>query len=141
MLATAAWVAAVIALNGFISLLTGAEVLPVPAAGPLALPVGVAAAAVLIAVRAARSTASSVLLPVETLLIGYLVPVVGAALVALLSGPEAALLTAARLAVSWFAVGDALLAAVAGLVVLLLTRAAGAGASRPRWPWEDRDDP
>ncbi|MFD1721170.1 hypothetical protein [Amnibacterium endophyticum] len=130
-----------IAANGFISLFTGAEVLPVPQAGPLALPVGVALAAVLLAVRAARATASSVLLPLELLLIGYLVPVVGAALVALLSGPEGALLTAGRLAISWFSVAAAVLAAIEGLVVLLLVRAADAGADRPRWPWEGRDEP
>lgn len=141
MLAIAAWVAAVVAANGFVSLLTGAEVLPVAAAGPLALPVGVLLAAVLMALRAARSTAASVLLPLELLLIGYLVPVLGAALVALLAGPGPALLTAGGLAVSGFAIADGVLAAITGLVVLLLVRAADAGAGRPRWPWEDRDEP
>ena len=139
MLATAAWAAAVVAANGFVSLLTGAEVLPVVEAGPLAVPVGIALAGVLIAVRAARATAASVLLPVELLLLGWVVPLAGAALVALLSGVGPALLTLAGLATSPFLLADSVLAAVAGIVVLLLVRAADAGAGRPRWPWE-RDD-
>jgi len=141
-LAAAAWIAAVVAANGFVSLFTGAEVLPVQEAGPLAVPVGVALAAALIALRAARATAASTLLPVELLLIGYAVPLLGAALVALLSGVGPALLTLAGLATSPFLIAEAVLAGIAGGVVLLLVRAADSGAGRPRWPWEgeDRDD-
>ena len=142
MLAVATWVAAVVAANGFVSLLTGAEVLPVVEAGPLAVPVGVALAAAAMALCAARATAASVLLPVELLLLGYAVPLVGAALVAAFSGIGPALRTLGALATSPFLLAEAVLAAVAGIVVLLLVRAADAGAGRPRWPWEgdDRDD-
>lgn len=142
MLAVAAWVAAVVAANGFVSLLTGAEVLPVVEAGPLAVPVGVALAAAAMAVRAARATAASVLLPVELLLIATALTLTGAALVALFSGIGPALLTLGALATSPFLLADAVLAGVTGIVVLLLVRAADAGAGRPRWPWEgdDRDD-
>lgn len=140
-LATAAWVAAVVAGNGFVSLFTGQEVVPVAGAGPLAEPIGVLIAAFLIAVRASRSTATSAFLPVECLLLGYLVPLVGAALVALIAGGvQAAVLLLASSAVAPFSLVAALLAGVAGLVVLLLVRARDAGAGRPRWPWEGRDE-
>lgn len=139
-LATAAWVAAVVAANGFISLFTGLEVVPVAGAGPLAEPIGVALAAVLIAIRASRSTTASTLLPVECLLVGYLVPLLGAGFVALVSGGvEAAILLVGRTALTPFPITAALLAGATGLVVLLLVRARDAGAGRPRWPWE-RDD-
>lgn len=135
-----AWVAAVVAGNGFVSLITALEVVPVGEAGPLAEPIGLLLAAVFIAVRASRSTATSALLPVECLLGGYLLPLAGAAVVTLLAaGPPAALRLAASLALSPFAVVAAVLAGVTGLVVLLLVRARDAGAGRPRWPWE-RDD-
>lgn len=141
MLATAAWVAAVVAGNGFVSLFTGLEVVPVGEAGPLAEPLGVLLAAVLIAVRSSRSTVSSTLLPVECLLAGYLLPLLGAAAVALLAGgPPPAFRLLAALALSPFAIVTALLAGVVGLVVLLLIRARDAGADRPRWPWERDDD-
>lgn len=140
-LATAAWVAAVVAGNGFISLFTGREVVPVADAGPLAEPIGVLLAAVLIAVRASRSTATSTLLPVECLLIGYLLPLLGSGLVALFAGGlQAAVLLVGRTALAPFPLVAAVLAGIAGLVVLLLVRARDAGAGPPRWPWEGRDE-
>lgn len=140
-LATAAWVAAVVAGNGFVSLFTGREVVPVAAAGPLAEPIGVLIAAVLIAVRASRSTATSTLLPVECLLLGYLVPLVGAGLVALVAGGlQPAVLLVGRTALAPFSILAGVLAGATALVVLLLVRARDAGAGRPRWPWEGRDE-
>lgn len=132
--------AAVVAANGFVSLLTGLEVLPVVAAGPLAVPIGVAVAAAVMAIRAARATATSTLLPVELLLLGWLVPIAGATLVALLSGLDAALLTAARLVTSPFAAAEGVLAGICGLILLVLVRASDAGAGPPRWPWEKEED-
>ena len=140
MLAAAAWVASVVAANGFVSLGTGLEVVSVAGAGPLAEPVGVAAAAVFVAIRGAFATARSVLLPVELLLAAAVCLIVAPALVAALGGAGAAFLTLGKAATSPFTVVDAVLAAVAGLVLLLIIRAKAAGAGRPRWPWERDDD-
>lgn len=140
MLASAAWVASVVAANGFVSLGTGLEVVSVAGAGPLAEPVGVAVAAVVIAIRGAFSTGRSVLLPVEHLLVAAVCLIVIPALVAALSGAGAAFLTLGSAATSPFTFVDAVLAAIAGLVVLLLARAKAAGAGRPRWPWEGDED-
>lgn len=139
-LVAAAWVATVVAGNGMTSVATGLEVMPVAQAGPLAEPVGVAVAALLIAVRIGFSTARSVLLPVELLFIAAICAILGPAGIALVaSDPGAAFLTAGEAATSAFTVVDALLAAISGLIALLLVRARDAGAGRPRWPWEDDD--
>jgi hypothetical protein len=114
------WVATVVAANGLVSLGSGLEVVPVRAAGPLAEPVGVVVAALAIAVRSGRSTARSTLLP---------------------AGAGPGLLTLGRSATSVFTLTDVVLAALAGLVVLLVVRARVAGAGRPRWPWEDDEQP
>ena len=53
------------------------------------------------------------------------------------SGP--AFLTAGSAATSVFTLVDALLAALGGLIVLLVVRAREAGAGPPRWPWERED--
>ncbi len=130
-----------IAGNGFVSLLTGLEVVPVTAAGPLAEPIGVAVAGVLIAVRAARTPTTARLLPVECLLIAYLGVVLVPSLVTLVGGGGAAMVLLARTATGPFAIVDALLAAVLGLILTALARARDAGAGRPRWPWEEDGDP
>jgi hypothetical protein len=136
------WVACVVAANGFVSLATDLEVVPLTAAGPLAEPVGVALVALAIAPRMARSTARSVVLPVETALIAALGLILVPAVVALvMGGPGAGFLEIGQAATSLFTLTDALLAAVAGLVALLVVRARAAGAGRPRWPWEDDDRP
>ncbi|MGT2425935.1 hypothetical protein [Amnibacterium kyonggiense] len=106
-------------------------------AGPLAEPVGVAVAAGAIALRIARSTSRSVLLPVETALLGAVLVILVPALVALLDGGAgAAFLVLGESSTSPFTLADALLAAVAGLIALVVVRAKAAGAGRPRWPWE-----
>jgi hypothetical protein len=131
----------VVAANGLVSLGTGLEVVPVGGAGPLAEPVGVAVAALVLALRAARSTARSALLPLETALLAAVALILVPAFVALLMGGSGAgFLTLGRAATSVFTLTDLLLAAVAGLVVLLVVRARAAGAGRPRWPWEGPDD-
>lgn len=135
-LAAVAWIASVVAANGFLSLGTGLEVVSVAGAGPLAEPVGVVLAAVLIALRGAFSTARSALLPVEHLLVAAVCLIVVPALVAALNGAGTAFLALGAAATSPFTIIDAVLAAAAGLVVLLLARAKAAGAGRPRWPWE-----
>ena len=136
------WIATVVAANGLVSLGSGLEVVPVRAAGPLAEPVGVVAAALVIAVRCARSTARSTLLPLEAALMAAIALIVVPGAVALvMAGAGAGLLTLGRSATSAFTLTDAVLAALAGLVVLLVVRARVAGAGRPRWPWEDDEQP
>jgi hypothetical protein len=131
----------VVAANGLISVGTGLEVMPVAGAGPLAVPLAVALATLLIGLRAGFSTARSVLLPLETALIAAVTLLVVPALVAVLTGPGDAFLTLGRAALSVFTLVDVVLAALAGLVVLLVVRARAAGAGRPRWPWERDDEP
>ena len=116
--------------------------MPVRGAGPLAEPLGVAVGVLLLVLRCARSTARSTLLPLETgLLAAAALLVVPGAVALVAGGPAEGLLTLGGAATSPFTAADAVLAALAGLLVLLATRARSAGAGRPRWPWEDRDDP
>lgn len=136
------WIACVVAANGFVSLATDLEVVPVAGAGPLAEPVAVAVAALVITPRMARSSVRSAVLPVETALLAALALILVPAAVALvMGGAGAAFLELGSSATSVFTVTDALLAAVAGLIALLVVRARAAGAGRPRWPWEDDDRP
>jgi hypothetical protein len=136
------WVACVVAANGFVSLATDLEVVPLAAAGPLAEPVAVAVAALAVGWRTARSTARSAALPLETALLAALALIVLPAVVALvMSGAGAAFLELGHAATSVFTLADALLAALAGLIALLVVRARAAGAGRPRWPWEDERRP
>lgn len=134
------WIATVVAADGFVSLATDLEVMPIGGAGPLAEPIGVAVAGFVLGVRIARSTARSVLLPVEAALVAAVALILVPAGVALvMGGPGPAFLTLGRGATSVFTLTDALLAALAGLLALVVVRARAAGAGRPRWPWEDED--
>lgn len=135
------WAATVVAANGLTSLATGLEVVPVAGAGPVAEPAAVALATVLIALRSGRSTARSALLPLETALIAAVALILVPGAVAWLTGPGEALVTIGSAATSVFTLVDVVLAAVAGLIVLLVVRARAAGAGRPRWPWEDEGRP
>jgi hypothetical protein len=128
-----------VAANGLVSLATGLEVMPLAGAGPVAEPAGVAVAAVLLALRTGRATARGTLLPLETALLAAVALVVVPGAVALPTGPGESLATIGQAATSPFTLVDVVLAAVAGLVVLLVVRARAAGAGRPRWPWEDDD--
>lgn len=136
------WAAAVVAANGFVSLLADLEVEAVHGAGPLAEPLGVAVATLAIAARIARATARSVLLPVECALIAAVALIlVPAVVAAIMSDPGTGFLVLGRGAVSVFTLADALLAALAGLIALVVVRARAAGAGRLRWPWERDDEP
>jgi hypothetical protein len=136
------WIATVVAANGLVSLGTGLEVVPVRDTGPLAEPVGVAVAAAALALRSGFATARSALLPVEAALIAAVTQIVVPALVVvLMAGMGAAFLTAGAAATSVFTLVDALLAALGGLIVLLVVRARAAGAGTPRWPWERDEGP
>ncbi|MGN6743396.1 MAG: DUF6121 family protein [Amnibacterium sp.] len=136
------WGAAVVAANGFVSLFTGLEVVPLGDAGPLVLPLGVAAALVALLIRLLRVHDRTAWLPLECGALAYLVQLLVGALVFLIVRGSAAdgLLWVATEAASPFQITDAVLAVVAGLIMLLVVRAQAAGAERPRWPWE-RDEP
>lgn len=141
-LALFAWIACVVAGNGLISVATGLEVIPLHRAGPLAEPVAVAVAGLLLLTRTLRPQRRTGWLALECALIAYLaLVIVGAVAAGFAGGGGAALLFAADAATSAFTIVDALLAAAAGLVVLLVARARAAGAGRPRWPWEREGDP
>jgi hypothetical protein len=136
------WIAFAVAANGLISLATGLEVVPEGSAGPLAEPVGVAVAAVALAFATGFSTGRSVLLPLETALIAAAALILVTAFVGVLfGGAGAGFITLGRAATSVFTLADVLLAAVAGLIVLLVVRGRAAGAGSPRWPWEDDERP
>jgi hypothetical protein len=136
--------ALVVAVNGIISLLTGLEVVPLQSAGPLVGPfaIGLALLALLALLGGTRAGGSG-WLPLLAAVVVYLVIVIGGAVADLLGRGSAAegLLYLASAAASPFTIADALLAALAGLVFVLLVRARNAGAGRPRWPWERSDEP
>lgn len=135
------WGAAVVAANGFVSLFTGLEVDPLTNAGPLVVPVAVAAALVVLLVRLLRVHDRAGWLPLECGVLVYLVQLLVGAVVYLLvrASPADGVLWIATQAASPFQITDAALALLAGLIMLLVLRAQAAGAQRPRWPWE-RDD-
>jgi hypothetical protein len=138
------WGAFVVAANGFISLYTGLEVVPLAGAGPLVAPVAVAVALLALLVLFARTRSSrTTWLPLYAGALAYLVMVLVGAFLYLIGHGSAAegLLYLASAASSLFTIVDALLAVVAGLVFMLILRARAAGAHRPRWPWERDDEP
>ena len=118
------WIAFVIAADGFVSLAADLEVMPIGGAGPLAEPAGITVAALLLGVRMARSTGRSVLLPLEAALLAAVALIVVPAVVALvMGGPGPSFLTLGSGATSLFTLAGVLLAALAGLLVLLVVRA------------------
>jgi uncharacterized protein DUF6121 len=141
-LITLGWGAAVVAANGFVSLLTDLEVDPLRDAGPLVLPVAVAVALVALLVRLLRVHDRTGWLPLECGVLVYLVQLLVGAIVYLLvrAAPADGLLWIATQAASPFQIADAVLALLGGLVMVVALRARAAGAERPRWPWERHDD-
>lgn len=130
--------ALLIAGFGVLSLLTGAEVLPVSGLGQLP-GVGGAMGAVIafaamtwLAVRAARPRYRGALSVAVASFLGYLV---GILFGGVLSGTDAARLAAAigGFATSWFAMVLASAALLSGGAAVALVRTS---ADRPRWPWE-----
>lgn len=144
-LTAVAWVAVVVALFGFIYLLTGLAVVPFAAAGPLLGPVTVLAAAVVLGllcvriVRAATPPGQTFLgaaagVYLTLLLVGTLLFIVLAA------EPDALLVYPLTAATSPFTVTAALLAGAAGLAARAIGRSDRTGGNRPRWPWEEPGD-
>jgi hypothetical protein len=138
------WGALVVASNGFVSLYTGQEVVPLSGAGPLVAPVAIAVALLALLLLFARTRSSATTwLPLYAGAVAYLAIVLVGALVYLIGHGSAAegLLYLASAAASTFTIVDAVLAVLAGLVFTLILRARAAGAHRPRWPWERDDEP
>jgi hypothetical protein len=138
------WGALVVAANGFVSLYTGQEVVPLSDAGPLVGPVAIGVALLALLLLFARTRSSrTTWLPLIAGALAYLVIVLVGAIGYLMARGALAdgLLYLASSASSLFTIADAVLAAVAGLVFVLLLRARAAGAHRPRWPWERPDEP
>ena len=138
------WGALVVAANGFVSLYTGQEVVPLSDAGPLVGPVAIGVALLALLLLFARTRSSrTTWLPLIAGALAYLVIVLVGAVGYLMARGALAdgLLYLASSASSLFTIADAVLAAVAGLVFVLLLRARAAGAHRPRWPWERPDEP
>ena len=139
-----AWASTVIAADGFLSLLLDTEVVPLRDAGPLVGPIALlVAVAALLALLLARTRTVTGWLALECAVVAYLSLVLaGAAAYGVVRGSAAgALVYAGGTATSVFTMVATVLAAVAGLVQLLVVRARASGAGRPRWPWEDRFDP
>lgn len=142
-LVTLGWGAAVVAANGLLSLATGLEPDPLRNAGPLVVPVAVVAALVALLIRLLRARDRTAWLPLECGALVYLVMVIVGSIAYLVvrGQPADGVLWLATAAASPFTIVDALLAVLAGLIMLLVLRAQAAGAERPRWPWERNDDP
>jgi chromate transport protein ChrA len=104
--------------------------------------IGVALLALLLLFARTRSSRTT-WLPLIAGALAYLVIVLVGAIGYLMARGALAdgLLYLASSASSLFTIADAVLAAVAGLVFVLLLRARAAGAHRPRWPWERPDEP
>lgn len=134
--------ALLIAGFGMLSLLTGAEVLPVAGLGQAPGIVGVALAVVAFAVttgvtvRPVRARYIGVVTVAAATFVAYLV---GVLLGAVAVGTDTARAVAAvgAFATSWFAVVLASAAFVCGWCAVALVRT---GADRPRWPWERDED-
>jgi hypothetical protein len=138
----AVWAACVVAVDGVLSLLLDVEAVPARGIGPLVVPAATIAALMVVTLvllhGVPRERAWPV--PVGAAVGAYLALLIAGALArAVEAGPAAAVVYAAASATNLFTLIPAALAGVAGFVLVLVTRATSAGATRPRWPWE-RDD-
>ncbi len=140
---TAGFVALLIAGLGVTSLLADAEVIPVaglgaaPGVAGFAAATALFAAAVWAAVRAPRPSYLAAAAAVPAAFVGY---VGGVWLGALVTGVDLARASAAAggFAISVFALVLVLAAFVSAWVAVALVRTR---AHRPRWPWEEDDEP
>lgn len=127
---------------GILSLATGQDVVAVRGLGPVPGAAGFACAVIAVAavlgstLRAARPSYAIAALTGVVSLLGYLVGLVGSAL---LAGVDAAraLAAAGGFAVSWFGVLLVIAAAIAGWSAVALVRTR---ATPPRWAWERDED-
>jgi Family of unknown function (DUF6121) len=143
--ASALYLALVVCAYGFVSLLTDMEVIADPDAGLLVGPaiVGASVAALLLYLGRSlaypsRTARITLLAAVWTWCAAVVVAVVGYAIAT--GTVLAALLFGLGFGVGWFGLLIPALAAVVAWLAALVARAQEAGADRPRWPWERRDE-
>lgn len=144
-LTAAAYLALVVCAYGFVSLLTDAEVIASPDAGPLVGPAIVAAAVVALllhlgrALRRPQRMAGPVLLAaLWTWLAAVVVAVVGYSLAT--GTALESLLFGLGFGVGWFGLLIPALAALVTPFAVLIARGQQGGVARPRWPWERDED-
>jgi Family of unknown function (DUF6121) len=143
--AAALYLALVVCAYGFVSLLTDVEVIADPDAGLLVGPAIVGASVAALLLYLGRSLADpsrtariTLLAAVWTWCAAVIVAVVGYAIAT--GTVLAALLFGLGFGVGWFGLLIPALAAVVAWLAALVARAQEAGADRPRWPWERRDE-
>jgi len=140
-----AWIAFVVAVFGIISLVIDIDVVRQEDAGPFLGPAMITAAAVvlgLLLVRIQRAAEPAGVSFVGCAAAVYIVMLlVGAIGYAAITGRIAQLLFfVLDYGLSPFVVAAAILAGLTGITVLAVV-ARGEGGGRPRWPWEDRNEP
>jgi hypothetical protein len=139
--AAALYLALVVCVYGFVSLLTDSEVIPSRQAGLFVGPAIVAAAvlALLLHLGRALRTPGRVLTTVLLAALWTWLAAVAVAIVgfAMATGTVlAALLFGLGFGVSWFGLLLPALAALVGWPATTVAIAQAGGAERPRWPWE-----
>lgn len=139
--------ALVVCAYGFVSLLTGVEVVVDPEAGlfvaPAAIGASVLALLLTLAVtlrRPDRVWSSVILSAAWTWLAFVVVSVVGYALASEGSTLLAALLFGLGFGIGWFGLLIPALAALSASLAVLVARGRDSGMERPRWPWERGED-
>jgi hypothetical protein len=143
--AAALYLALVVCAYGFVSLLTDVEVIADPDAGLLVGPaiVGASVAALLLHLgrslaHPSRTARITILAAVWTWCAAVVVAVVGYAIAT--GTVLAAVLFGLGFGIGWFGLLIPALAALVAWLAALVARAQEAGADRPRWPWERRDE-
>ena len=137
--------ALVVCAYGFVSLFTDAEVIASPEAGLLLGPAIVGASVVALLLHLGRVLrrpggvlAPTLLAALWSWLAAVVVAIIGYAVTT--GSVIASLLFGLGFGVSWFGLLIPVLAALVAWLALLVARAQAAGADRPRWPWERRDE-
>ncbi len=143
--AAALYLALVVCVYGFVSLLTGAEVIPSRQAGLFVGPAIVAAAVLALllhlgyVLRAPGRVPAAVLLAaLWTWLAAVIVAIIAFAVAT--GTVLAALLFGLGFGVSWFGLLIPVLAALVAWLATTVAIAQAGGAERPRWPWERTDE-
>ncbi|KRC60807.1 hypothetical protein ASE14_07495 [Agromyces sp. Root81] len=145
-LAAALDFALVVCAFGFVSLLTGVEVIVDPEAGLFVAPAAIGASVIAVLLTLAvtlrrpdRIWPSVILSAVWAWIALVVVSVIGYALASEASSLLAALLFGLGFGIGWFGLLVPALAAVTAAFAVLVARGRDSGMERPRWPWE-RDE-
>lgn len=144
-LAAALYLALVVCVYGFVSLLTDAEVIPSRQAGLFVGPAIVAAAVVALLLHLGRAlrTPGRVVAVVLLAALWTWLAAVAVAIVAFAMATGTVLASVPfglGFGVSWFGLLVPVLAALVSWLATTAAVAQASGADRPRWPWERNDD-